>query len=121
MPVPRSEIQMLVQRHSEIKSDPMEGAIWIRGDQPDAWLVEILPQMSHIDDVERPFHFIPSASFRYELSLICGNEDDLIDAVARDTEFAEWVATGDVVYDGPTGAANMLVSRAKERTRVVPV
>lgn len=43
--VKREDIVKLVEAHATIEDDPMDAAIWIRRDDDDAWLVEVLPAL----------------------------------------------------------------------------
>jgi hypothetical protein len=53
----------LVQAHAEL-DDPTEIAIWIRQDDREAWLVEVIPTMNPDEHPERPVAFTPERSRR---------------------------------------------------------
>jgi len=65
----REEMIELVQAHAAL-DEPMEAAIWIRRDDREAWLVELLPTLANDQHPERPVAFNPGRSFRHPLNLI---------------------------------------------------
>jgi hypothetical protein len=59
----------LVQAHTALE-EPMETAIWIRPEEREAWLVELIPSLMDDAHPERPVAFNPVRSFRHQLNLI---------------------------------------------------
>jgi hypothetical protein len=43
--VKHEDIVKLVEAHTTVEDDPVDAAIWIRRDDDDAWLVEVLPAL----------------------------------------------------------------------------
>lgn len=102
----REEMEGLVQAHVAIEDEPLETAIWIRGEQPDvAWLVEVLPKFESDPRAEEPIHFTAGRGFRYPLRLIAGNEADIRAAIKRDKDLAVAVAAGEVLHGEALGIA----------------
>lgn len=96
----REAMAGLVEDHVAL-DEPMTGAIWIHQTDRAAWLIEIVPSMTLVDEVERPVAFQPTLSFRHPLNLIVGSLDDLVGAVARDVVLARAVVGGEVLRPGP--------------------
>lgn len=48
-----AEMQELVARHAGL-DEPMDTAIWIKVNDREAWLVEVVPAMEHDEHPERP-------------------------------------------------------------------
>lgn len=90
-------MEELVRAHTAL-DDPMETAIWIRRDEREAWLVELIPSMPSDVHPERPVAFNPGRSFRHPLNLIASNMEGLRRALEQDPELAEAVAAGEVLY-----------------------
>jgi hypothetical protein len=95
----REEMLELVQAHARLE-DRMDAAIWIRTDAPDAWLVELLPDLPADRHPGRPVQFNAGRTFRHELNLIAANADDLRAAIRADAQLAGWLADGEVLYGG---------------------
>ncbi len=55
----------LVTAHSQIE-DPMKAAIWIRQQDREAWLLEVLPDMPHDEHPERPVAFNARRTWLHE-------------------------------------------------------
>lgn len=99
MPPTREEMLELVQAHAEL-DDPMETAIWIRTEDREAWLVELLPSMPNDAHPERPVTFNPGRDFRHPLNLIASNMEGLRRAIEKDHALARAIATGEILH-GP--------------------
>lgn len=97
MPATHTEMVELVTAHTQL-DEPMTAAIWIRQQDHEAWLVEVLPDMAHDDHPERPVSFNPGHTFRHPLNLIAGNLDDLLAAIGGDVNLARAVAEGEVLF-----------------------
>ena len=111
MPPTREEMDELVRGHAGL-DDRMEAAIWIRQDDEDAWLVELLPDIPKDQHPERPVHFNASRTFRHGLNLLAASLDDLQMAVARDARLADWIAHGEILHG--KDAANELIMLARQ-------
>ena len=74
--VSREEILELVRAHAALE-EPMETALWIRREDREAWLVELIPSLAMDRHPERPIAFNPGRSFRHPLKLIASNLDGL--------------------------------------------
>jgi hypothetical protein len=99
--VPREDMRRLVQSHVAL-DDPMDAAIWIRREEQEAWLIEVLPALGPDEDAGQPVTFHASGSFRHPLHLIASNEVDLERAIRRNDALARHVATGEILHDkGP--------------------
>ena len=96
----REQMNRLVQAHESLP-ERMETAIWIRQNENlnEAWLVEIIPELTTIDRPSEPVSFNPGRDFPFPLHLIACNRDDFEKAVLEDRALADWVARG-VVLSG---------------------
>jgi hypothetical protein len=102
----------LVRSHSRL-DEPMTAAIWIRQDEPTAWLVEVLPELPADPRVDRPIVFNPTIGFRYALHLISGNQSNIVGALRKKKKLARALAEGEVLYEeGRVGSR--LVALAKK-------
>lgn len=106
----KQELQALVDAHKSL-DDRMTGAIWIRRDEPGAWLVEILPDLPDDPTVGEPVVFSPSWDFRYSLHLIAGNLQSLKEAIRGDVALARDLVEGDPLHT--TAEADELISEAR--------
>jgi hypothetical protein len=95
-------MEELVRAHVAL-DDPMEAAIWIRQDDREAWLVEIIPSLPEDDHPERPVSFNPGRSFRHPLNLLAGNRASIEAAVRVDHDLAHAVAQGVVLHGAALG------------------
>ncbi len=86
----------LVRAHATLE-EPMEAAIWIRVEDREAWLVELLPDMGDDEHPERPVAFNPGRSFRHPLNLIASNMDGLQRAIRTNATLARDVAEGAIL------------------------
>jgi hypothetical protein len=93
------EMLELVQAHAAL-DEPMETAIWIRRDDREAWLVELLPSIEVDAHPERPVTFNPGRFFRHPLKLIASNIDGLRRALEQDHGLARDIAAGEILH-GP--------------------
>jgi len=84
----------LVRAHKAIEDDPLTAAIWIRREDREAWLVEVLPALAHDDAPGQPVTFNASRSFRHRLNLIASNEDGLERAIRHDQTLESEIAAG---------------------------
>ncbi|HEX3775063.1 MAG TPA: hypothetical protein VHV51_11405 [Polyangiaceae bacterium] len=107
----RDEMLELVQAHAGLE-DRMDAAIWIRRDAPDAWLVEVLPDLPADRHPGRPVHFNAGRTFRHELNLIAANAEDLRAAIRADVQLAAVLADGEVLHGGD--AAHEFVTLAEQ-------
>jgi len=107
----QAKVNELVQAHAEVE-DPATGAIWIRRDSSEVWLVEVIPTMADDEQAQEPTFFNPGVGFRFPLALVAGNRDSLEAALRRDVELAKEVANGEVVLDHPD--VQPLVALAKQ-------
>ncbi len=110
--IPRAKVDELVQAHTEVE-DPATGAIWIRRDVSEVWLVEVIPTMADDERAHEPTFFNPGVSFRFPIALVAGNCNSLEAALRRDAELAKEVANGEVVLDHPD--VQRLISLAKQQ------
>jgi hypothetical protein len=97
-------MQQLVDDHARL-DEPMTTAIWIKIDDREAWLVEVVPTMAHDEHPEQPVAFNPGLTFRHPLNLIVSNYEDLTEAIRRDPDFANAIANGVVLYGASDGDA----------------
>lgn len=81
----------------------MSAAIWIRQQDAEAWLVEVLPEMGNDPRAEQPVAFRPGRQFRHPLNLIASNLADLKSAILRDAALAEAIASGEVLHGEAQG------------------
>jgi hypothetical protein len=98
------EMRELVQAHAGL-DEPMTTAIWIRRQDREAWLVEVIPSMAKDPHPERHVAFGPGRFFRHALNLIAGNVDDLKEAIRREPSLADAIAEGEVLYGEAEGEA----------------
>lgn len=110
--IPQEKVRELVEAHTKL-DEPMTTAIWIRKDQVEVWLVEVIPSMADDERAEEPTYFNPGVSFRFPLALIAGNRQSLEAAIRRDPKLARDVVDGSVIYDAG-GEATALVALARE-------
>lgn len=101
----------LVRAHSAL-DEPMETAIWIRRDDREAWLVELIPSLAVDDHPERPVAFNPGRSFRHPLNLIASSLDGLRRAIQTDHALARDVAAGEILYGADRGRELQEIARA---------
>ena len=100
--VTRDEMLELVQAHMALE-EPMETAIWIRPEDREAWLVELIPSMVVDAHPERPVAFNPGRSFRHPLNLIASNRDGLLRAMEVDHALARDIAAGHILHGDRPG------------------
>jgi hypothetical protein len=108
--IPRENVEALARAHAALE-EPTTGAIWIRRDAPEAWLVEIIPAMASDERADEPIFFNPGAAFRFPLALIAGNRESLEAALRRNIDLARAVAEGEVVVDQGDAAALLELAR----------
>lgn len=101
----------LVEGHSKL-ADPMETAIWIRPQDREAWLVELIPSFGDFPHPERPVSFNPGLTFRHPLNMIAGNLESLRQAFVADARLARDVAEGEVLYGQQRGSELQEIARA---------
>jgi hypothetical protein len=109
--VTRDEMVELVQAHTALE-EPMETAIWIRPQDREAWLVELIPSMLVDAHPERPVAFNPGRSFRHPLNLIASNRDGLRRAMEADHALARDIAAGDILYGDQPGRELQEIAQA---------
>jgi hypothetical protein len=102
MPPAREEMEELVKAHAAL-DDPMETAIWIRQNDREAWLLEVIPSFPADEHPERPVTFNPGRVFRHTLNLLAGNRASIEAAVRADQDLARAVAHGDVLHGETLG------------------
>jgi hypothetical protein len=105
----REETKELVQAHAAL-DEPMETAIWIRREDREAWLVELLPGFSHDDHPERAIAFNPALTFRHPLNLVASNKEGL---TRVDPILARDIAAGKILYGEEIGRQLQAVARTK--------
>lgn len=113
--IPKENVVELVDAHARLEQEPTTGAIWIRPEASEAWLVEVIPTMADDEKAEEPTFFNPGVEFRFPLVLIAGNRRSLEAALRRKLDLARAVADGTVVLD--LGDAAPLVQLAREISR----
>ena len=101
----------LVRAHAMLE-EPMETAIWIRREDREAWLVELIPSLAPDAHPERPVAFNPGRSFRHPLNLIASNMDDLRRAIEEDQSLARDVAAGDILHGPERGRELQEIARS---------
>jgi hypothetical protein len=102
----------LVQAHAAIEDDPLETAIWIRREDREAWLVELIPSFGADEHPERPVAFNPGRSFRHPLNLIAADLDGLKRAIQADPALAHEIAAGEVLHGVARGRELQDIARA---------
>ena len=112
--IPKEKVVELVDAHSKLE-EPTTGAIWIRPEAGEAWLVEVIPSMADDEKAEEPTFFSPGVEFRFPVAIIAGNRPSLEAALRRKPELARAVAAGTVMLDA--GDAKALVDVAREVSR----
>ncbi|MEP7120016.1 MAG: hypothetical protein ABJE95_03860 [Byssovorax sp.] len=95
-------MEKLVMAHAAL-DEPMETAIWIRQNDREAWLVEVIPSLPEDEHPERPVAFNPGLGFRHPLNLLAGNRASVETAVRVDRDLAQTVAQGVVLYGAALG------------------
>jgi len=75
-------VRELVKAHSEL-DEPLTFAAWIKKDNPEVWLVEIVDTMSD-SDVLPEITFSPTRDFPFILKLIIGNNGSIRSALKND-------------------------------------
>lgn len=101
----------LVRAHTAL-DEPMETAIWIRPEDREAWLVELIPSLEVDDHPERPVAFNPGRLFRHPLNLIASNLDGLRRAIETDHVLAGDIAAGVILYGDARGRELQDIARA---------
>src|SRR5690349_6924659 len=96
--IPEEKVQELVHAHAGL-AEPTTGAIWIKTDAPEVWLVEVIPTMADDEKAEEPTFFNPGVEFRFPLALIAGNRQSLEAALRRAPDLARAVVGGTVMLD----------------------
>jgi hypothetical protein len=112
--IPRDKVEELVREHAGL-DEPTTGAIWIKKDAPEVWLVEVIPTMADDERAEEPTYFNPGVGFRFPLALIAGNRRSLEVALRRAPDLARAVVEGTVMLDN--GDAQPLVDVARDAVR----
>ena len=105
------EMLELVQAHAAL-DEPMETAIWIRSQDREAWLVELIPAMGPDPHPARPVAFNPGRSFRHPLNLIAGNLESLRRAIHENAELAREIASGVILHGQERGQELQALARA---------
>lgn len=100
----------LVERQRDLLTD---GAMWLQQEAPEAWLLEILPEIPMQAKTYPPIVFTPSYEFRFTLNLVAGPEAALRSAIEEFPELAQAVAEGEVLV--PSEAIDRLIAFAKSR------
>jgi hypothetical protein len=95
-------MEELVRSHAAL-DDPMETAIWIRQNDREAWLIEIIPSFPPDEHPERPVTFNPGRTFRHPLNLLAGNRESIEAAVRADQDLARAVAKGVILHGESLG------------------
>jgi len=107
----KAEMQKLVGAHRRL-DEPMTAAIWIRRNEPTAWLVEVLPELPDDPRVDQPIVFNPSSDFRYALHLISGNARNLEGALSKKRKLAKDIADGEILFEeGAVGSKLVALAR----------
>jgi hypothetical protein len=109
--VTRDEMVELVQAHATL-DEPMETAIWIRREDREAWLVELIPSLAADAHPERPVSFSPARTFRHPLNLIASNLDGLQAAMRGDQSLARDIASGEILHGEARGRELQAIARA---------
>jgi hypothetical protein len=112
--IPREKVEELVSAHAKLE-EPTTGAIWIKTDASEVWLVEVIPTMADDEMAEEPTFFRPGVGFQFPLALIAGNRRSIEAALRRKPELARAVADGTVVLD--SGDTRPVVELAREVSR----
>jgi hypothetical protein len=107
----REEMLELVRAHADL-DEPMGTAIWIRRNDREAWLVELLPSMAVDAHPERPVSFNPGLSFRHPLNLIASNMEGLRRAIQEDHTLARDIAAGEILHGPERGQELQELARA---------
>lgn len=109
--IPPEKVQELVEAHAKL-DEPMTAAIWIRKNESEVWLVEVIPSMAEDENAGEPTYFNPGVSFRFPLVLIAGNRQSLEAAIRRDPKLARNIVDGSKMYDvGGEAEALMVIAR----------
>ena len=103
----------LVKAHSELE-EPMDTAIWIRRDDREAWLVELIPSLGPDEHPERAVVFTPGRSFRHALHLIASNLEGLGRAIQKDAALARDIAAGEILFGDERGRELQAIARAAD-------
>lgn len=111
MAVPAPLVRALVEAHARLE-EPMTGAIWIRTGEPQAWLVEVLPDLGDDDQAAQPTFFNPGETFRFPLALIAANRSSLERAIRADRDLAREIAQGQVLHAGSDADELVELARA---------
>jgi len=109
--IPREKVAELVNAHARLE-EPTTGAIWIRPEAGEAWLVEVIPSMTDDEKAEEPTFFNPGTQFRFPVAIIAGNRRSLEAALRRQPDLARAVASGTVLLDAGDASALVDVARA---------
>ena len=96
--IPKKNVEKLIKAHLKLE-DRMTGAIWIRQNDNQAWIVEVIPAMANDEKVASPIHFNPGISFRYPLVLIAGNKNSIKSAIRKNRKLANDVAHGEIMHN----------------------
>jgi hypothetical protein len=110
--VSRDEMVELVRAHAALE-EPMETAIWIRREDREAWLVELIPSLATDDHPERPVAFNPGRLFRHPLNLIASDWEGLCRAIEIDPTLARDIEAGEVLFGEDRGRGLQQVARSK--------
>jgi hypothetical protein len=101
----------LVRAHTAL-DEPMETAIWIRREDREAWLVELIPSLAADAHPEIPVAFNPGRSFRHPLNLIASNLDGLRRAMQEHHTLARDIAVGEILYGEERGRELQEIARS---------
>ena len=101
----------LVQAHVAL-DDAMDTAIWIRREDREAWLVELIPSLAADDHPERHVAFNPGRLFRHPLNLIASNMAGLRRAIEADPALAREIADGEILHGDERGRELQEIARA---------
>lgn len=100
----------LVQGHAAL-DDPMDTAIWIRREDREAWLVELLPSLVDDEHPERAVAFNPGLEFRHPLNLIASDLEGLKRAMRADPALARAIAEGEILHGRDCGMELQRIAR----------
>ncbi len=113
MPPTREEMIELVRAHAAL-DEPMETAIWIRPQDREAWLVELLPSLGDDEHPGRAVAFNPGRAFRHPLNLIASNLEGLRRAIAEDPALAHDIAAGEILHGEELGRELQVLARTAD-------
>lgn len=94
----RDDIVKYTESLHSVSDEPSDGVIWLRQDQPDLWLLEVLPEIPDYD-VWPAYVWGPSIDYKFTLHSFAGPMVAFEKAIQDHPDLAKWICNGNVIID----------------------